>query len=210
MRSLILCLAFLICLRVPAQPTLEESYARVAELTEQENYSEALALVNNLLKEIPDELSLRYTRAVCYFNLKRFADAAADFRVLAVFAPENSEYAFQAANSYENLDSLSLAIHFYSQAIDQEPDNYLYYFKRATVYLKQSDWRKADADLSRSLTLNEHYANAYHNRGIARYKLGEEWRACNDWCTAMIKGQQLSIEHLEKNCRRYPFNCKSK
>jgi tetratricopeptide (TPR) repeat protein len=174
---------------------------------EQARYAEALELLTALVKQSPEEFAYRQGRATCYFQLNQFADAAFEFRILTTLVPENPEFIFQTGNSYEQLDSLRLAVKYYSESIQQQPDNALYYFKRGTVHLKQSRWVPAIKDMSEAIALNADYDNAYHNRAIASYKIGEELQACNDWCRAALLGNKISVTHLERNCKRYPFNC---
>jgi len=189
------------------QTDTDQQYQQAVTLMEQESYSEALKLLTPLVKQTPDDFTYRQSRATCYYQLKHFADAAFEFRILTQLVPENTEFVFQTGNSYEQLDSLRLAVQYYSTAIQQQPDNFLYHFKRGTVYLKQSRWSPAINDMNEVIALNKNYDNAYHNRAIALYKAGEEMRACNDWCRAALLGNKLSVTHLERNCKRYPFNC---
>ncbi|MBA4054743.1 MAG: hypothetical protein C0490_08535, partial [Marivirga sp.] len=106
-------------------------------------------------------------------------------------------------NAYEQLDSTKQALAFYDKAIKLTEDNFLYYFERGTIYLKQGDLAKAEADFNSSLVLNPDHDNSLHNRGIARYKSGEQKKACEDWCRAYQLGNSYSLSHLKMNCEKF-------
>jgi tetratricopeptide (TPR) repeat protein len=187
---------------VCAQADTENAYDQSLQFIDKKNYQQALAPLDKLVKDYPDDYRFRQSRALCLFNLKRYKEAASDYRVLFTFADQDSEFPFQAGNAYENIDSLQLAIRFYSEAIKMEKTQYLYFFKRGTTYLKLNQWQNAIDDFSVSLKINEESHNALHNRGIAYYKIGSKEKACNDWCEAVVKGNPYSASHLQRNCQQ--------
>ncbi|CAB4063569.1 DNAJC3 [Lepeophtheirus salmonis] len=65
-------------------------------------------------------------------------------------------------------DALS---HFHS-AIDADPNNYMSYYKRATVFLALSRSRSALADLDRVLEINSNFLSARLQRGTVLFKMG--------------------------------------
>ncbi len=173
-------------------------------LMDNEQYKEALPYLDEITNRNGHNTLFRYNRAVTLFNLKRYAEALSDYKILSEAIPEESEYVFQVGNSYEQLDSADLAIFFYSKAIDIEKDNFLYYFKRGTILLKQNKFTVAEADFNASLELNPKHDNSLHNRGIAFYKLGKTHKACEDWCTAYRLGNTYSLRHMKMNCPTTP------
>jgi tetratricopeptide (TPR) repeat protein len=172
-----------------------------------ENYKDALALLDPLVTNYPSVTAYRYNRAVTFFNLKQYREAIRDYKVLMEASPE-SEYAFQIGNAYDHIDSLSTATTYYSKAIDIDQDNYMTYFKRGTVYLKQSLFAKAIDDFTRSFELNPAHHNSLHNRAIALYHSKKQELACEDWCKAVELGNPYSMEHLQKNCKTIPLKCR--
>lgn len=176
------------------------------DLMDQEKYREALDLLDKLVAEYPTTTAFRYNRAVTLFNLGAHQKAIADYKVLLQDIPE-SEYAFQIGNAYEQIDSVSKALSFYSRAIEMDSDNYLYFFKRGTLYLKKGDLSKAIDDFTASLKINSEHHNSRHNRGIALYYMKRQKDACDDWCIAAQLGNPHSPEHLKKNCRGYRAEC---
>lgn len=208
MRRLVSLLLLLNSLQVWGQLDDEEDLNDAGlNLMKDERYAEALPYFDKLVSHNPDAIPYRFNRAVTLFNLKQYKRALKDYLFLAAADQEEPEYVFQIGNIYENLDSLDKADVYYTQAIALEKDYYLYYFKRGTARLKQSQWNTAIADFNRVLELDADHHNSYHNRGIAYYRAGFKEKGCEDWCQALLKGNTKSAEHLQKNCKVYPQPC---
>ena len=173
-------------------------------LMEKGDYKEALAHLDKLTAADQSNFVYRYNRAVTLFNLKQYHEAIAEYKYLRGLLPEQSEYIFQIGNAYEQLDSITLALNFYTQAIETDHDHFIYFFKRGTVFLKQGELKRAEADFTSSLELNPKHHNSLHNRGIALFKLGQENRACDDWCQASVLGNVYSGNYFRQNCAKYP------
>ncbi|MBL7858024.1 MAG: tetratricopeptide repeat protein [Cyclobacteriaceae bacterium] len=190
--------------------TDEEINNNAVNLMDEGRYKEAIPFFSKLIQGNPENTLYRYNRAIALSNLGRVKEALADYTILYATIPDESEYAFQIGNSYEALDSIPQADFFFSEAIRLDNTNYLYFFKRGTLYLKQFEWTKARQDFDASLALNPYHDNSLHNRGIALYKLGFKELACTDWCQAIALGNTHSISHLEKNCKKRLEPCQPK
>ena len=168
------------------------------------NYKDALAHLDKLTAADQNNFVYRYNRAVTLFNLKKYSESIADYQYLHELLPEQTEYVFQIGNAYEQLDSVNLALSFYTKAIDMDKDHFIYFFKRGTVLLKQNQLEKAAADFTSSIELNPKHHNSIHNRGITFYKLGQQNKACEDWCEASLLGNIYSGHHFKQNCSESP------
>ena len=166
------------------------------------NYKEAIVYLDKLTNTDSANTIYRYNRAVTLFNLKRYQEALTEYEMLSKAMPEESEYLFQTGNAYELLNNSQQAVHFYSKAIEADGDQFLYYFKRGTIFLKQNKLKEAEADFNSSLLINPKHHNSFHNRAIARYKLGESGKACDDWCQSFLLGNSYSESHLKENCKK--------
>jgi tetratricopeptide (TPR) repeat protein len=199
-----------LCMNVYSQTSEEVNLNNQAvALMDGEQYKEALPFLDDLVARDSVSTIYRYNRAVTLFNLKKYAQALADYEILAAAAPEESEYVFQIGNAYEQLDSTELAIHFYTKAIQLENDKFMYFFKRGTLYLHDGKFKKAEQDYNESLLLNPRHDNSLHNRGIALYKMGQASKACTDWCQANELGNPHSASHIKTNCSMFD-PCKRK
>jgi len=208
----ILCLVILImaCADVYSQSSEDVNVNnRAVELMDEQQYKEALPYLDQLVARDSVNTIYRYNRAVTLFNLKKYNEARADYEILSTAVPEESEYIFQIGNSYEQLDSSQLAIEFYTKAIQLENDKFLYYFKRGTLLLYKGRFKEAESDFNESLLLNPRHDNSLHNRGIARYKMGQSRKACEDWCLASELGNPHSASHIKANCSMFD-PCKRK
>ena len=182
---------------------------RAVELMDNERYKDALPFLDELVTRDSINTIYRYNRAVTLFNLKKYSEALADYKILSTAVPEESEYVFQIGNAYEQLDSANLAIEFYTKAIHLENDKFLYFFKRGTLFLHKGKFKEAENDFNDSLLLNPRHDNSLHNRGIARFKMGRSRTACEDWCLAAELGNRYSASHIKANCSMFD-PCKKK
>ena len=176
---------------------------KAVELMNGEQYKEALPYLDELVTRDSTSTIYRHNRAVTLFNLKKYSEALADYEILSSAVPGESEYVFQIGNSYEQLDSSQLAIDFYTKAITLENDKFLYYFKRGTLLLHKGRFIEAEHDFNESLLLNPRHDNSLHNRGIARFKMGNARTACDDWCQANELGNPYSASHIKTNCSMF-------
>jgi tetratricopeptide (TPR) repeat protein len=202
----IVCVVILlvVCIDVYAQSSEDVNINnRAVELMDDEQYKEALPYLDELVTRDSLSTIYRYNRAVTLFNLKKYKQALADYEILSAAVPEESEYVFQIGNAYEHLDSAQLAIDYYTKAIELENDKFLYFFKRGTVLLHKGRFKQAENDLNESILLNPRHDNSLHNRGIARYKMGQSRKACEDWCLANELGNPYSASHIKANCSMF-------
>lgn len=193
-----------VCVNVYSQSSEDVNINnRAVELMNDEQYKQALPYLNDLVTRDSISTIYRHNRAVTLFNLKKYNEALADYEILSAAVPEESEYVFQIGNAYEQLDSAQLAIDFYTKAIQIENDKFLYFFKRGTVLLHKGRFKEAENDFNESLLLNPRHDNSLHNRGIARYKMGQSRKACEDWCLANELGNPYSASHIKANCSMF-------
>ncbi len=48
--------------------------------------------------------------------------------------------------------------------------------------------------------IGPNFADAYYNKGIAKYKLGDKYSACLDWSKAGELGNYNAYDLIKKNC----------
>ena len=173
-------------------------------LMDKGDYKEALVHLDKLTATDENNFIYRYNRAVTLFTLKKYQEASGEYKYLHELLPEQSEYVFQIGNAYEQLDSVNVALTFYTLAIEMNQDQFLYYCKRGTVFLKQNELQRAEADLTSSIELNPKHHNSFHNRGITLFKLGQVGKACDDWCQAVVLGNAYSGNYFQQNCAKSP------
>jgi DnaJ family protein C protein 3 len=92
---------------------------------------------------------------------------------------------------------LADALSHYHAAVDGDPDNYLTYFKRATVYLALGKSRSALPDLDKVLELKPDFFAARMQRGNVLMKQGNLQDASKDF-TEVITREPNNVEAREK------------
>ena len=65
----------------------------------------------------------------------------------------------------------------------------------------EQDYQGAIADYTKAIELNPNYADAYANRGIAKYNLNDMKGCCSDFRKAISLGSTKNVDWVEKNCK---------
>lgn len=81
------------------------------------------------------------------------------------------------AKDYEN------AIKFYSQAIELNPSNAIYYGNRSLAYLRTECYGYALADATRAVEMDKKYIKGYYRRAASNMALGKFRAALRDYET---------------------------
>lgn len=81
---------------------------------------------------------------------------------------------------------LAEALSHYHSAVDGDPQNYLTYYKRATVYLAMGKFKSALPDLSKAIELKPDFLAARLQRGNILLKQGDTQEAKKDFQTVLV------------------------
>jgi len=106
--------------------------------------------------------------------------------------PENPENAhvYSALGYYNSMRSPKNGLPFYSKAVELDPSNPFYYFKRAQALNDKGEYQEAIADYSKAIEIDSQYADSYNNRGLAKEELGDYLGAIADYSKAIKIGSQ--------------------
>ncbi|KAG0234974.1 hypothetical protein B0O80DRAFT_409026 [Mortierella sp. GBAus27b] len=94
--------------------------------------------------------------------------------------PQTTQQFLDQASAYLGQGDFNLALQSYDAAIDQDPTNYLSYFKRATTYLTLGRNHQALSDFTTILKLKPDFNQALFQRGKLYAKSGEFGKAKED------------------------------
>lgn len=89
----------------------------------------------------------------------------------------SSSSSVSTAKDYEN------AIKFYSQAIELNPSNAIYYGNRSLAYLRTECYGYALADATRAIEMDKKYIKGYYRRAASNMALGKFRAALRDYET---------------------------
>lgn len=109
-------------------------------------------------------------------------------------AKSTQEY-LSSAQQFISNGNLNQALSTYSEAITNDPNNYLIYIRRAILYLNVGKTENAIDDFSNILNINPDFDQAYIKRGKLYFQLAKFDLAKND----LEKYQQYHPEDQESN-----------
>lgn len=84
---------------------------------------------------------------------------------------------FFSEKDYEN------AIKYYSEALDLNPSNAIYYSNRSLAYLRTECYGYALADATKALEIDKNYIKGYYRRATSNMALGKFKAALKDYET---------------------------
>lgn len=96
---------------------------------------------------------------------------------VAAALPHDASSSISTAKDYEN------AIKFYSQAIELNPSNAIYYGNRSLAYLRTECYGYALADATRAIEIDKKYIKGYYRRAASNMALGKFRAALRDYET---------------------------
>lgn len=96
---------------------------------------------------------------------------------------------FLSEKDYEN------AIKYYSEALELNPSNAIYYSNRSLAYLRTECYGYALADATRALEIDKNYIKGYYRRATSNMALGKFKAALKDYETVrLLKGDFQNVD----------------
>jgi tetratricopeptide (TPR) repeat protein len=114
----------------------------------EQNWEEALDLINPRLKGNKPRPQLLALRAEAYFGLGSFRNAIDDYTIAIKKSKKNHQYLTNRAKAYFSLERYSAAINDLTKAIDLSGGKPHYFLRRAEAYYKNKEYNKAFDDIS--------------------------------------------------------------
>lgn len=154
---------------------LKEDLATSAELIEEEQYDDAVEVLNAMLEREPSEQMravVFYNLGLCYYYLSDFPGAIKAFQSSVDTKPFADAY-YNLGRAYEESGQYGCAeeaIKAYSGAIAMEPEDKEYLLVRASAYESIGQSEDALEDYHAVLELDE--GNTYASEGLQRLKAG--------------------------------------
>jgi tetratricopeptide (TPR) repeat protein len=124
---------------------------------------EAKTLFEEGIAKYPDRQEFQMQYAQFRFQLKEFLPAAETFARLSDKDPKNTDYAYNAAASFESADVLDKAESFYRRVLSEDPRHANANFGLGSLYDKQKQAEKAIFFFEEALKENPQHLSALMN-----------------------------------------------
>ena len=95
---------------------------RINELVGNKEFGKACELLEEALKEEPDNIEILKLAGLTYVNLEQWRNACNVFETVVKYSPEDATSTFYLAKSYENLKNLISAKNYYLKVIELRPE----------------------------------------------------------------------------------------
>ncbi len=110
---------------------------------------------------------------------------------------EKSVAYIKEGNEMERNSEFSKAQDLYQKAIDAEPSNPVAWFFLGNSKRNMGMTKESIADYSKAIELDSMFADAYANRGDAKFSLNDRDGSCKDY----LKAQSLGKENLDEKTK---------
>jgi protein O-mannosyl-transferase len=154
-------------------------------------FNEAIALY---------EYGKAYTgRATAYYIKGDYSKAVNDAERAIALEPRSPKAHFVLGNCYNDMNRLDKAHEAFNRAIQLDPGEAEFYFKRGIVMGKKQDFTGCLQDLQLALHLRPGLYEARYWMGVARANLGQD--PCNDLRAAALKNYEPAVTAYNRMCR---------
>ncbi|MGH0114948.1 UNVERIFIED_CONTAM: hypothetical protein FKN15_065872 [Acipenser sinensis] len=125
-------------------------------------------------------------------------------------AERRSEMLKEKANNYFKERDYENAIKYYSEAVELNPDNAIYYGNRSLAYLRTECYGYALADATLALERDKNYIKGYYRRATSNMALGKFKAALKDYETVVKvrpndKDAKLKYQECSKIVKQKAF-----
>ncbi|XP_039181065.1 serine/threonine-protein phosphatase 5 [Crotalus tigris] len=118
-------------------------------------------------------------------------------------ALERAEALKTQANDYFKAKDYENAVKYYSQAIELNPTNAIYYANRSLAYLRTECYGYALADATKSIDLDKKYIKGYYRRATSNMALGKFKAALRDYETVVqVKPNDKDAKMKYQECHK--------
>lgn len=145
---------------------------KLTNFLREENFKEALLILNEELNTNPNNEIPLYQRGLVYAQIDQADQALSDFNKALEINPKNAQIISERGVLYFNLKNYPLALTDLNNALLIEPNNPYRYSSRAFVKSSMGDLQGAIDDYEVAVRLDPEDLVAHNNLGIVYEKLG--------------------------------------
>lgn len=165
-------------------------------------YSDAIEMLNVLIKADPKAHEAYFLRGVAKYNLDDLLGAESDFsKAIEINNVFTTAHQYRAITR-SRLGNYDMALRDFAEAIDLRPDVAGPYFSRGVTYLLSKQLDKAIEDFNQFIRYEPRVADAYINRGIC-YLMQRDTTAAFDNFNMAIRTNRLSPDGYNRRGALY-------
>ncbi|MDJ0845584.1 tetratricopeptide repeat protein [Crocosphaera sp.] len=152
----------------------------------QGNYSQAIALLNQLLIRCPQSAIDYNNRGLMYLKIAEYEQAMADFNQAIALNPQLDRAYNNRGNCYAHQGNLSKAVENYEQALDINPHNQKVWINQGITLRELGNYPLAIETLELAKIIGDQYlGRIYAERGYTHYLMGDWNCAIADYRRAL-------------------------
>lgn len=192
--------------------SIDVLYSRANTYMDAKDFDNAIRDYGMIINQNPSYPSIFFDRGYAFIMLDKFEDAKKDLEEQLKRDPKDFKSLGNLIGLKKKLKLYEEALADYEILLEEFPDNpnsYILYNNRASLYQEINDYDKALIDANKSIELKGDYAIAFINRAELYMKMGDKLRACQDFETGIKLGVEKhqhfradkDFEDLQKLCK---------
>jgi tetratricopeptide (TPR) repeat protein len=162
-------------------------YFRLGQINK-DSFLLAIDYLNLALAKGYDSLSISKIRAGLYDSLNYFKDAILDYAIVYKNEKDTSVLSRKAELNYI-LKDFNSALLDYSELIEKNSSNPIYYYRRGNSFVGLKNFSQAISDFNMVMTLTPENLKAKYNRALSYMHLGSYEKAVGDFESLIMKKQ---------------------
>ena len=149
-----------------------------------------------------DKANLLYQRAFANQSLKKYDEAAKDYKAAITEFPAHLGAHVAIAEVYVQDNKEAQALAAFEDAIKTFPDNALIFNNRGTYYQQKGEFDKAILDFTQALREDPNYYHSYTNRGYCLMEQGKASAAEIDYTDSLQRNdRQTNVYSMRASAR---------
>ena len=141
-------------------------YRKAIQAYNRENYTEAEALLRQLVKEEPENAFYHNQLGVTLHEMKRYEEARAEKQRAVELEPENAWYHDQLSTTLHEMKRYEEAEAESRRAVELEPENALYHNQLGVTLHEMKRYEEAEAESRRAVELEPENARYHDSLGV--------------------------------------------
>lgn len=164
-----------------------------------QDYQGAIAKYNRAIQLNPNLAKVYFFRGSSRFSLKDIEGAIKDWNKSLTLDPKYASSYNSLAIAYNDyLEDYQKALEYINEAIRLEPDNSLFYSKRAHTRFNLKDYQRAINDCNQALEIMSENSDAYYMRGRIYEAIEDYQAAIEDYSRSLRIDPQQHIVLMER------------